>query len=792
VEIRAEQKSQMLQQVARYMLEHAHPGGTDSGSELNAIAYGPLQDVLVGYLSDKYQRAEGEAAAIAVSILQHLTERTYVLAGVGERIFGFVHRTFMEYFAACDCLREFNSKGADFDWLNREIFGAHWQDPPWEEVLPLLIAMLHGQGTPISAVIGHVRGSSASSSPHRVAAAARLLGEAGIPQDQAQGERLLVELAEAVERYPTRSGEGPDEFVVKALGAFADLASVVTAPEEVRRRIAALNESGTVAGRFAGWQMGFALRTRKERLDYAVAAVKDAEEAVRLGAIAALEHEWPGRTDLGPVLAEVVQTDSESRVSLAALTAVQRSWRHEPAILDAIDGRAGTERSYKVVRRFIEYLALAWPGNARALEVLLSLAGPQRKWPLDESAFIASAAAAAVTRGWPVQDIAAAFVLNRGRFAAEAIVRQAVIDALAAQRPGDAGVLAFIRERAVDDDAPSVRASALMAIAVNCQASREMTEFILGRAVDDPSASVRNAVIWAIVGSWPEHSLQVKSFISERAVNDGAPSVRAALLKLRHLASAEENADFLRERAVADPEALVRAVALLELSRIADINNSQRFVTERVADDADPVVRCGVLKEIAPMVPPCSWAATVIKSRASQDSVPEVRAIALSGLAHQWPCLSDGDRAFVRDRVSRDPNAIVRKAAILEFGLKSHWDPGQAGDRLSLIKRRAAIDKAVSVRQAALSALIEAEQRLHLTDTQKFIEDRVINDRSASVRGATLQGIMRSPIFHRLEYRALVLDRAANDPDEGVRSVLSAELEEREQRPPGHHNEVRL
>src|SRR5262249_47216803 len=94
--IRTAQKSEILQRVSMYMLEH---GQTDK--ELNAIAYAPLLEIVAGYLQEKYQRSPGEAEAIAVDILRHLMERTYVLAGIGERIFGFVHRTFMEYFAAC-------------------------------------------------------------------------------------------------------------------------------------------------------------------------------------------------------------------------------------------------------------------------------------------------------------------------------------------------------------------------------------------------------------------------------------------------------------------------------------------------------------------------------------------------------------------------------------------------------------------------------------------------------------------------------------------------------------------
>ena len=96
--VRTAQKSEILQRVSMYMLEHGQ-----AGRELNAIAYAPLLDIVAGYLEEKYQRSRGDAEAIAVDILHHLMERTYVLAGIGERVFGFVHRTFMEYFAACRC-----------------------------------------------------------------------------------------------------------------------------------------------------------------------------------------------------------------------------------------------------------------------------------------------------------------------------------------------------------------------------------------------------------------------------------------------------------------------------------------------------------------------------------------------------------------------------------------------------------------------------------------------------------------------------------------------------------------
>ena len=340
--IRTQQKSEILQRVSMYMLEHRQ-----SGRELNAIAYAPLLDIVASYLEEKYQRSPGEAGAIAVDILRHLRERTYVLAEIGERIFGFVHRTFMEYFAACFYLAEFNRLGADFRWVSR-LFVDRWGRSEWEEVLLLLIAMLHDQGTPIREIVEYLRVECRSPVPVNVAFAARCLGEAGDLQDPAQAQALLAELASGIEEYALQTREAEAQaFVEAGLRAFATLAPLVSQPPPaVQEVIDRLNQASTVAARMAAWQMGFALRSRKERLGFALAALNDKEEAVRRGVIAALEREWPGRADIAQRLAAVVRDDRHGRVRQAALAAMQRSWRYEPAILDAIASRVDEESAY--------------------------------------------------------------------------------------------------------------------------------------------------------------------------------------------------------------------------------------------------------------------------------------------------------------------------------------------------------------------------------------------------------------------------------------------------------------
>ena len=123
--------------------------------------------------------------------------------------------------------------------------GAHWQGGEWEEVLLLLIAMLHDQGSPIREVVDYLR-MECQTHPFNLAFAARCLGEAGDVQDPVHGQELLAELAEAIAEYATQTRkEEARTFVESALKAFALLAPWVPASASMQEAIDRLNHAGT-------------------------------------------------------------------------------------------------------------------------------------------------------------------------------------------------------------------------------------------------------------------------------------------------------------------------------------------------------------------------------------------------------------------------------------------------------------------------------------------------------------------------------------------------------------------
>jgi hypothetical protein len=190
-----DQKAKLLQRVSIYMLEHG-----ESGKELNAIAYPQLMDILTRFLQEEYGKKPGDARDLASEILNYLRERTYILAEIGELIYGFVHRTFMEYFAASYVRAEFNGRKSDYEWLNKEIFSAHWKKDDWREVLFLLIAMLADQGSPVKEVIEYLDGLK-EGLPFNKVFAARCLAEASVIGHQPLANSLFRDLAKAITKY---------------------------------------------------------------------------------------------------------------------------------------------------------------------------------------------------------------------------------------------------------------------------------------------------------------------------------------------------------------------------------------------------------------------------------------------------------------------------------------------------------------------------------------------------------------------------------------------------------------
>jgi len=107
-----------------------------------------LGNILTQYL-EKTGINKRDASDLTDLIIKQLRYRNFILCSLGGNAFAFVHRTFLEYFCACEFYERFKKRGLPdgitLEELKTKVFGEHYSDPVWKEVLCLLMGMLSAE-----------------------------------------------------------------------------------------------------------------------------------------------------------------------------------------------------------------------------------------------------------------------------------------------------------------------------------------------------------------------------------------------------------------------------------------------------------------------------------------------------------------------------------------------------------------------------------------------------------------------------------------------------------------------
>jgi hypothetical protein len=118
----------------------------EEGLKGNLIGVDRLTRILTDYLRDQGFSEPREKANL---LIQQLRERNFILCHRGADTYGFMHRTFLEYFCAVEIKERFNKRGIPggltFKELRDEFFGNHWQDETWHEVLALVCGNINAK-----------------------------------------------------------------------------------------------------------------------------------------------------------------------------------------------------------------------------------------------------------------------------------------------------------------------------------------------------------------------------------------------------------------------------------------------------------------------------------------------------------------------------------------------------------------------------------------------------------------------------------------------------------------------
>lgn len=129
-------KDELLRRIA-YRMQSAPKGLAG-----NYIHADTLQVEFEKYFIERYQRDPANAKLAAKVLIEQLRERNFILCRYGSNLYGFIHRTFLEYFCAWSFVWKFNVKH-EIDIENlKSILDKHWKDESWHEVLRLICGMI--------------------------------------------------------------------------------------------------------------------------------------------------------------------------------------------------------------------------------------------------------------------------------------------------------------------------------------------------------------------------------------------------------------------------------------------------------------------------------------------------------------------------------------------------------------------------------------------------------------------------------------------------------------------------
>ena len=118
----------MLRQIAWRMQE------AKDGVRANAISRGELQGVLESFFRDDWHFEVPKVRRATEEMLQRLQERNWVLTLRGPDLFGFVHRTFLEYLCATELAERFKAQSLDVNALIKGFATPRLGDDSWHEV----------------------------------------------------------------------------------------------------------------------------------------------------------------------------------------------------------------------------------------------------------------------------------------------------------------------------------------------------------------------------------------------------------------------------------------------------------------------------------------------------------------------------------------------------------------------------------------------------------------------------------------------------------------------------------
>ncbi|MBE1491917.1 HEAT repeat domain-containing protein [Plantactinospora soyae] len=783
--IDSEDKKELLRRLA-YRMQ-----ADERGLTANYVSAQTLSTVFEQYLVERYDRDPVDARRIALQLTSEFRERTFTLSRYGPRIYGFVHRAFLEFFSAEAILNRFKSDlSFTFEHV-KDLLRLHWAVPSWRSIFRLLAGHMHERHTAqiihlLTADVGQSwPAAEISPPPWKLALAVQCLAEV---------RRLDSAVAAPAEALLRRL-----VLLLEHCVSIDDRDTVRLIEEEI------LPAARTIGSKWPGRELYLSwYRRRGVRVVWSPVST----HAARLAAVLSTPTE---RID--DLFDKILVRMDESPAAHACVAGLAEIAQLAVATVDSPAHSAAAARvrtrlierarddNHAVVRMAaVEALGESFRADPRAQDLLIERART------DGYVGVRLVAIQALGGGfWDDPDVGG---LIEGAHADEnPSVRRAAVQILGERASGDSDVrAALVGSLHTDTDAEVIR-STVQVLVERFEATREVREVLIARAHDDAIAIIRRTCLRVLGDRLPADS-QLHALLVDRIQHDRDPGVldAAARVLVDRFGSAAGVREILVSRATGDSDVTVRRVALQLLTGYHPRDSALiALLTTAAGQDRDADVRLHATRALADRIGTDSTIGTALGRLALGDLDARVR-LAAAGALVERVGLDDGVSGVLVGLAREDAEAGVRLVAVNALAEVVATDPA-ARDTLT---DRARTDRDAGVRLAAVRALLRYPEvrdssfetlvdRTHHDldagvfalaaaavvgdrgspqDPHRLLADRVRGNSNAEVRLAAVRLLIRH-FGVDSDVREALLERVRHDPDAELVHEVAVELASR-------------
>ncbi|WP_373529278.1 NACHT domain-containing NTPase [Nostoc sp.] len=526
-------KQAMLRQVA-YLMQTSEKGLAGNiiyADDLEALFTKYLQSIPVSDARDKARR-----------LMKQLRDRTFILCFLGADYYAFVHRTFLEYFCAWEFVWQFEKeRSISIEYLKTEVFGKHWQDETWHEVLLLIAGMIDAKF--VGEIIDYLMVQDGEEEKFiNLFLAAKCLAEVRNRLVIGSVANKLFDKLQDLTKYDLWYYYTPDQYEETKL------------VREIRTQAVA-----TIA---AIWKdNGNTLHWLKDR------ATADNDRNVRRAAIEALASNFKDDSDTRSILKDRATADNHGYVRRAAIQALASNFPDHPDTRTFLKDRATADNHGDVRYAAIQALASNFKDDSDTRSILKDRATADNQWD------VRRAAIQALASNFKDDPDTRTFLKDRATADNDGNVRDAAIQALASNFKDDPDTGAILKDRATADNSGNVRGAAIQALASNFKDDPDTRTFLKDRATADNEEYVRGAAIQALAKHFryqPElfeiyYNCAVNAPFEREQDYETNPRRVALEIIIKQFPQHPQTLPLLRDKAANDPDEQVREFAQQKL-----------------------------------------------------------------------------------------------------------------------------------------------------------------------------------------------------------------------------------